>query len=96
MFLTIHISLIWLSSLKLRLSNDVELNPGPKSPVKRGEGDKISRKKPESQKKPKMKRTASSVRDSGLSSASSASPSIPDDTRSVIIVLVNIIPGYPG
>ena len=81
MFLTIHISIIWLSSLKLRLSNDVELNPGPKSPVKRGEAEKINRKKTDSQKKPRIKRTASSVRDSGLSSASSASPSIPDDIR---------------
>ena len=70
------------SSLKLLLSNDVEINPGPKSPSKRsGASGDDKRKKPESQRKPKLKRTPSSVRDSGLSSASSASPSIQDELR---------------
>jgi len=63
---------VWISQLKLRMSNDVEKNPGPKSPSKRSDPEK---------KKSKLKRSKSSVRDSGLSSASSASPSIPDERK---------------
>ena len=62
-------SSIWVSSLRLILSNDVEKNPGPKSP----------NKKPDPARKAKLKRSKSSVRDSGVSSASSGSPSIPDE-----------------
>ena len=62
----------WSINLKLILSNDVEKNPGPKSP----------NKKPDPMRKSKIKRSKSSVRDSGLSSASSASPSIPDEAFS--------------
>ena len=57
----------WLVFISIILSNDVEQNPGPlKSPEKR---------------KSKLKRTKSCVRDSGVSSASSASPSLPEETR---------------
>lgn len=69
--ITISVS-TWFIHLKLMLSNDVEKNPGPKSP----------NKKPDPLRKSKIKRSKSSVRDSGLSSASSASPSIPDDALS--------------
>ena len=60
-------SSFWVSSLRLILSNDVEKNPGPKSP----------NKKPDPARKAKLKRSKSSVRDSGVSSASSGS--IPDE-----------------
>jgi len=68
----LHEQSAWISSLKLLMSNDVEKNPGPKSPSKHFDPEK---------KKSKFKRSKSSVRDSGLSSASSASPSIPDDKK---------------
>ena len=45
---------VWISQLKLRMSNDVEKNPGPKSPSKRSDPEK---------KKSKLKRSKSSVRD---------------------------------
>ena len=57
----------WLVFISIILSNDVEQNPGPlKSPEKR---------------KSKLKRTKSCVRDSGVSSASSASPSLAEERR---------------
>ena len=59
----------WLVLIWILLSNDVETNPGPlKSPEKR---------------KSKLRRNKSCVRDSGVSSASSASPSIPEESRKV-------------
>ena len=59
----------WLVFISLVLSNDVETNPGPlKSPEKR---------------KSKLKRNKSTVRDSGVSSASSVSPSLTEETRKV-------------
>ena len=57
----------WLVLISLLLANDVEKNPGPlRSPEKR---------------KSKLRRNKSVVRDSGVSSAGSASPTLVEDGR---------------
>ena len=59
----------WLVLISLLLANDVEKNPGPlRSPEKR---------------KSKLRRTKSVVRDSGVSSAGSASPTMVEEGRKV-------------
>ena len=59
----------WLVLISLLLANDVEKNPGPlRSPDKR---------------KSKLRRNKSVVRDSGVSSAGSASPTMVEDGRKV-------------
>ena len=59
----------WLVLISLLLANDVEKNPGPlRSPEKR---------------KSKLRRTKSVVRDSGVSSAGSASPTMVEEARKV-------------
>ena len=59
----------WLVLISILLANDVEKNPGPlRSPEKR---------------KTKLRRNKSVVRDSGVSSAGSASPTMVEDGRKV-------------
>ena len=59
----------WAVLLSILLANDVEKNPGPlRSPEKR---------------KSKLRRNKSVVRDSGVSSAGSASPTLLEDGRKV-------------
>ena len=59
----------WLVLISILLANDVEKNPGPlRSPEKR---------------KSKLRRNKSVVRDSGVSSAGSASPTMVEDRRKV-------------
>lgn len=59
----------WLVLISILLANDVEKNPGPlRSPEKR---------------KSKLRRNKSVVRDSGVSSAGSASPTMVEDGRKV-------------
>ena len=57
----------WLVLISILLANDVEKNPGPlRSPEKR---------------KSKLRRNKSVVRDSGVSSAGSASPTMLEEAR---------------
>ena len=59
----------WAVLISILLANDVEKNPGPlRSPEKR---------------KSKLRRTKSVVRDSGVSSAGSASPTMVEEGRKV-------------
>ena len=65
--LSLRISLSWTPELKLRLSNDVETNPGPRSPSKSPRKVSKEVKGPKEGKgAAKVRRSKSSVRDSGL------------------------------
>ena len=66
--LSLHISISWTSKLRLILSHDVETNPGPRSPSKSPR--KTTKEGREGAKDVKgvgkIRRSKSSVRDSGL------------------------------
>ena len=65
--LSLRISLSWTPELRLRLSNDVETNPGPRSPSKSPKKVAKELKGPkEARGAAKVRRSKSSVRDSGL------------------------------
>lgn len=65
--LSLRISLSWTPDLRLRLSNDVETNPGPRSPSKSPrKGGKEAKGPKEAKGAAKVRRSKSSVRDSGL------------------------------
>ena len=67
--LSLRISLSWTPELRLRLSNDVETNPGPRSPSKsprKGAKELKGPKDKEVKGAAKVRRSKSSVRDSGL------------------------------
>ena len=65
--LSLRISASWTPELRLRLSNDVEENPGPRSPSKSPrKGAKELKGSKETRGAAPTRRSKSSVRDSGL------------------------------